>query len=126
LFQYLPKLSNKGELKIKMDIKLFVKSFNEGFNKSLPSNFCKATKIREGFNIKIGDRDVDFDENGKVIGSGSAVSSTAKWEVKSKLQSNTKTNKKDANKSSKPTKKSGKNNDLFDSGDPLGLGDCDL
>ena len=49
----------------------------------LPEGFARA-KIIDGqiLNLSIGDRDIDFDETGEGVGSGSNVGSAIQWEIK--------------------------------------------
>ena len=54
----------------------FNRSFNEPF---MPEGFCVAKTSGDRLFIKLGDRDVAFDEDGDAIGSGSNVGSTVEW-----------------------------------------------
>jgi len=61
--------------------------FNRSFNGSfMPDGFCKAEVIRHKdkryLQIQLGDRDVEFDEEGNNTGSGSAVGEGVRWEIK--------------------------------------------
>lgn len=60
--------------------------FNRSFNKPfMPDSFCKAEVIdykgRRYLQIRLGDRDVEFDEEGNPTGSGSAVGKAVQWKI---------------------------------------------
>ena len=57
----------------------FNRSYNAPF---LPEGFCQAVVEGGVLRIRLGDRDVAFDESGNAIGSGSCVGSAVEWEVK--------------------------------------------
>lgn len=63
----------------------FAKKFNQNFGEPfLPKEFAKA-EVREGgidgsiLHIRIGDRDADFDADGKCVGGGMALGPCANW-----------------------------------------------
>lgn len=63
--------------------KEFNRSFNEPF---MPSGFCKAKVFKSDYDgrilrIQLGDRDVEFDEEGNSIGSGTNVGEGTQWEI---------------------------------------------
>ena len=65
------------------------KEFNRSFNAPfMPDGFCEAKVIishsKRILQIRLGDRDVEFDEEGNAIGSGSDVGEAIGWDIKKK------------------------------------------
>lgn len=61
----------------------FNRSFNEPF---MPEGFCEARGKDGVLRIRLGDRDVAFDELGNSIGSGGNVGSGKEWEVGRRIE----------------------------------------
>ena len=60
------------------------KEINELFGSPfLPDGFVKARSDARGFHLRIGDRDVAFDENGKVWAVGTNVGPGQAWDIRS-------------------------------------------
>ena len=72
-----------------MDLKKFAREINSTFSEPfLPAGFVKARVVGENgdiLNLRIGDREVDLDESGKMIGAGTNVGSGVQWDISKKV-----------------------------------------
>jgi hypothetical protein len=51
----------------------------------LPRGFVRVVEVPgSGFTLMVGDRDIQFDESGNVVGAGTAVGPLSAWEIRSK------------------------------------------
>lgn len=68
---------------MEFNIQRFVAELNNSFGHPfLPKGFFRASRRGNGFKLIIGDRDVEFDANGKLRSSGTRVSEGRKWDIK--------------------------------------------